>query len=636
MTRTTTNFKSLWGAVSLVLLGAILGNAQTAQEVARTALGSTVLVTVEDDNGELLRYGSGFLVHDGEIVTNYHVVEGATGGYANLVGQKTKYDLQRVVAVDRERDLVLLKIAPSGAPALRIGDSDTVQVGDPVYAIGNPLGWEGTFSQGVISGVRWLDNQELFQITAPISPGSSGGPVLNSTGEVIGIAVSAVQDGQNLNFAIPANYLATLLESSTSSESVAMSQNDARDLLSRAANYYHGDGVPRNYEEAARLFRLLADQGYAEAQEYLGRMYYRGTGVNNDYTEAARWYRLAAEQGRAESQWWLGYMYDNGIGVPQDLEAAVQWYRMAAQQGHTEAQYSLWFTSEDPEEKTQWLRLAGRHGHGRAQWMLGFHYHNRDDFVEAARWYRMAAEQGDRGSQYALGDAYHHGRGVTQDYREAARWYRLAADQGDSFAQSALGAMYYRGEGVPQDHSESAKWLRLASAVDDDYSKAGNLGYPNAYAQRFLGILYYHGNGVPQDYSEAAKWFRLVAEIPSPLKELINTEIIASSQRFLGMMYQDGKGVPQNFAEAARWYRLAAELGDSVAQSSLGVMYYRGEGVPRDYVAAHAWLNLAAAQEIEPAVELRDTLARLMTAEQIAAAQRMARDLWNRISRADR
>ena len=634
MTRTTTKFKSMWGAVSLLLLGAILGNAQTAQEVARTALGSTVLVTVEDESGEPLRYGSGFLVHDGEIVTNFHVVEGATGGYANLVGQTTKYDLQGVVAADRERDLIVLKIAASGAPVLRIGDSDIVQVGDPVYVVGNPLGWEGTFSQGVVSGVRQFDDQELFQITAPISPGSSGGPVLNVKGDVIGIAVSAVQDGQNLNFAIPANYLATLLESSTSSESVAMSQNDARDLLSRAANYYHGDGVPRNYEEAARLFRLLADQGYAEAQEYLGRMYYRGTGVNTDYTEAARWYRLAAEQGRAEPQWWLGYMYDNGIGVPQDLEAAVQWYRMAAQHGDTEAQYSLWFTSEDLEEKRRWLRLAGLQGHVRAQGMLGFHYHNRDDFVEAARWYRMAAEQGDRGSQHFLGSAYYYGRGVTQDYREAARWYRLAADQGYSFAQSALGEMYYRGEGVPQDYSEAAKWLRLASAVDDGY-KAGTLGYPNAYAQRFLGILYYHGNGVPQDYSEAEKWFRLVAEIPSPLKEVLDTEVISSSQRFLGIMYQDGKGVPQNFAEAARWYRLAAELGDSVAQWSLGVMYYGGEGVPRDYVSAHAWLNLAAAQESEPAAEFRDTLARLMTTEQISAAQRMARDLWNRISRSD-
>ena len=297
MTRTTK--KRIWmlAVVSLVLLGATLGNAQTAQEIARTALGSTVFLTVEDESGEPVRYRSGFLVHDGEIVTNFHVVEGATGGYANLVSQTTKYTLQGVVAVDRERDLVVLKIAPSGTPVLRIGDSDTVQVGDPVYAVGNPLGLEGTFSQGVVSGVRQFDNQELFQITAPISPGSSGGPVLDVNGDVIGIAVATVQDGQNLNFAIPANYLTKLLQSSRSSKPLAVSPDDTRALLSLGSKYYHGQGVTQSYEEAARLFRLAAEQGNAEAQELLGRMYYWGSGVTGDKAEAARWYRLAAEQG---------------------------------------------------------------------------------------------------------------------------------------------------------------------------------------------------------------------------------------------------------------------------------------------------------------------------------------------------
>ncbi len=662
MTRTTK--KRIWmlAVVSLVLLGATLGNAQTAQEIARTALGSTVFLTVEDESGEPVRYRSGFLVHDGEIVTNFHVVEGATGGYANLVSQTTKYTLQGVVAVDRERDLVVLKIAPSGTPVLRIGDSDTVQVGDPVYAVGNPLGLEGTFSQGVVSGVRQFDNQELFQITAPISPGSSGGPVLDVNGDVIGIAVATVQDGQNLNFAIPANYLTKLLQSSRSSKPLAVSPDDTRALLSLGSKYYHGQGVTQSYEEAARLFRLAAEQGNAEAQELLGRMYYWGSGVTGDKAEAARWYRLAAEQGRAESQRWLGYMYEWGIGLPEDLEEASRWYRMAAEQGHVEAQYSLGFMSDDHAESEKWLGLAGGQGDVRAQSLLGFRYWTRKDYAEAARWYRMAAEQGHTTSQYALGDAYYYGRGVTQDYREAARWYGLAADQGHSFAQSALGAMYYRGEGVPQDYSEAAKWLRSASAVDYDY----NLGYPNAYAQRFLGILYYYGKGVPQDYSEAAKWFRLVAEIPSVLKEL-NTEIIASSQRFLGMMYYDGDGVPQDYAEASRWFRPAAEQGDSFAQLKLGYMYSRGSGVPQDHaeaarwfrlgaeqgytlaqrslasayrygvgvpkdtVAAHAWLNVAAAQGDDDAAADRDDLARHMTTNQTASAQRLARELWNRI-----
>jgi hypothetical protein len=84
-------------------------------------------------------------------------------------------------------------------------------VGDEVFVAGNPQGLEGTFSQGIVSGIRDVESGTLLQITAPISPGSSGGPVLNSEGKVVGISVATFTSGQNLNFAIPANYLASLL-----------------------------------------------------------------------------------------------------------------------------------------------------------------------------------------------------------------------------------------------------------------------------------------------------------------------------------------------------------------------------------------------------------------------------------------
>ena len=92
-----------------------------------------------------------------------------------------------------------------------LGNSDLTQVGETVYAVGNPRGLEGTFSDGIISSIRLLDGDKLIQITAPISRGSSGGPVLNQKGEAIGVSVLSVIDGQNLNFAIPSNYLKSLL-----------------------------------------------------------------------------------------------------------------------------------------------------------------------------------------------------------------------------------------------------------------------------------------------------------------------------------------------------------------------------------------------------------------------------------------
>ena len=523
MTRTTTNFKSMWGAVSLVLLGALPGNAQTAQEVARTALGSTVLVTVEDESGEPLRYGSGFLVHDGEIVTNYHVVEGATGGYANLVGQKTKYDLQRVVAVDRERDLVLLKIAPSGAPALRIADSDIVQVGDPVYVVGNPLGWEGTFSQGVVSGVRQFDDQELFQITAPISPGSSGGPVLNVKGDVIGIAVSTVHDGQNLNFAIPAKYLTKLIESSSSSKSPIVSPDETSALLSLGSKYFHGEGATQNYEEAARLFRVAAAQGNLVAQALLGTMRYYGRGISRDYAEAARWLRLPAEHGHAEAQWLLATLYFSGLGLPENSANGEQWLLLAASQGHDQAQ------------RTIGLRY-------------GLRYEDDTDYAESATWYRMAAEQHSPLAQLQLGYLYYYGRGVSQDYEEAARWFRLAAENGCAAAQSTIGFMYYEGQGVPRTYRTAAKWYRLAAERD------------NAYAQQTLGSMYYFGWGVHQDYNQAAGWYRLAAESPWP--SLSGVPDVSFSQSMLGRMYRHGEGMAKDYVAAHAWLDLAAAQGD--------------------------------------------------------------------------
>ncbi len=211
MTRLNARSLGLLCWVLLMSFGASSAHAQTAQEIAKSAFSSTVLLVMEDTNGQPLSLGSGFFVRDGEIATNLHVVEGAARGYAKLVGQKTKYNIEGVAAVDAERDLVILKVLVAGSPALPLGNSDAVQVGERVYAVGNPKGLEGTFSQGIISSIREVRKDRLLQITAPISPGSSGGAVLNAKGEVIGVSVATFKGGQNLNFAIPVNYLKMLL-----------------------------------------------------------------------------------------------------------------------------------------------------------------------------------------------------------------------------------------------------------------------------------------------------------------------------------------------------------------------------------------------------------------------------------------
>ena len=203
-------------------------DAQTAQQIAKKAFESTVLLVMEEASGQPVSLGSGFFVAQGKIASNLHVVEGASRGYAKVVGQKAKYNIEGIIGIDPDHDLVLLEISAALTPLLSIGNSDSVEVGEPVYAVGNPQGLEGTFSQGIVSSIRGVSSDKLLQITAPISPGSSGGPVLNSKGEVIGISVAIFKGGQNLNFAIPSNYLKALLSKAHSAQPLPGGKSSGR------------------------------------------------------------------------------------------------------------------------------------------------------------------------------------------------------------------------------------------------------------------------------------------------------------------------------------------------------------------------------------------------------------------------
>lgn len=185
--------------------------AEQAWQIAEKSFPSVVLIVMQDEYGQPISLGSGFFVQEDIVATNAHVIEDGVTGYAKIVGEKSEYDVLGFVGCDAGRDLVLLKLSGAKAPTLTIGDSRRVVVGEEIYVVGNPQGLEGTFSRGIVSGIRQIDSDTILQITAPISPGSSGGPVLNSQGEVVGVAFATFESGQNLNFAIPAHYVETLI-----------------------------------------------------------------------------------------------------------------------------------------------------------------------------------------------------------------------------------------------------------------------------------------------------------------------------------------------------------------------------------------------------------------------------------------
>ena len=244
----------------LLLLSIITGaSALTTEQLAEKALAATVFLEMKDSTGTTLSFGSGFFVKPNQIATNFHVIEGAAQGSAKLVGKYTRYQIEGIVATDKDNDLAVLKVAASGVTPLPLGDSDTVNIGAKVYVAGNPKGLEGTFSDGLISRRESYPKKRL-QMTAPISPGSSGGPVLNSKGKVIGISVSVHRalDAQNLNFAIPSNALKALLAKGQSARPLSQSSQSisAETYFLRAnAKYELGlyDAAIVDYTQAIRL-----------------------------------------------------------------------------------------------------------------------------------------------------------------------------------------------------------------------------------------------------------------------------------------------------------------------------------------------------------------------------------------------
>ena len=187
--------------------------------IAKAANGSIVSIVMSDKTGRPVSQGSGFFVsREGLIITNYHVISEGSSAVAKLPNGAF-YPVDGVVTFDKTRDVAVIKAHGQNFRKLTLGNSDQVQVGEEVVAIGNPLALDSTVSNGIVSGMRTArdDRGKLLQITAPISIGSSGGPLFDMAGGVIGITTMYLQGGENLNFAIPINDAKPLLAVDSSS-----------------------------------------------------------------------------------------------------------------------------------------------------------------------------------------------------------------------------------------------------------------------------------------------------------------------------------------------------------------------------------------------------------------------------------
>jgi hypothetical protein len=214
---------------SLVFLSLVLSptlmwfNGDQQQVVAPDASGlyeravkAVVVIVVQKPSGSGL--GSGVIVRpDGVIATNFHVIKDATTAQVQLKNGDI-YDEIAILDVDERKDIALIKIKAAKLPVLEFADSDALKPGQPIYALGAPRGLEGSISPGMVSAIRAgadisteFSGFRVIQFTAPISPGSSGGPLLDPEGKIVGLAFSSHVSAQNVNLGVPSNYVSALV-----------------------------------------------------------------------------------------------------------------------------------------------------------------------------------------------------------------------------------------------------------------------------------------------------------------------------------------------------------------------------------------------------------------------------------------
>lgn len=180
-----------------------LGHGLTPAQVFEKVKHSVVVVKTFDNQEKMMRFGSGVLLPSGKIATNCHVIK---DGVAFQVGGSKQFVIATLYAGDADKDICILAAPDFVGEPVQLGKAENLRVGEPVYAVGTPQGFELSLSDGIVAQLRGV-SPPIIQTTVPISPGSSGGGLFNGEGRLVGITTSYVEGGQSLNFAMPVEWI---------------------------------------------------------------------------------------------------------------------------------------------------------------------------------------------------------------------------------------------------------------------------------------------------------------------------------------------------------------------------------------------------------------------------------------------
>ena len=383
-------------------------------ELVRRIKPSAVAIETFDARGEKLSRGSGFFVDPDRVVTNRHVIDNAYRAEVHSYNGSV-YQVKGVIAVDAEGDLALLRVdAPPGQVRPLLLDRTSPQEGESIVVIGNPFGLEGSVTNGIVSAVRDIPTfGRIIQITAPISPGSSGSPVVNMQGQVIGVATLQITGGQSVNFAIPSERISQLQGGTLMSLSELVSAS-GRNKRAKAVQSFR-DGLSflskDDCENALPYFEkaVESDNNYAEAWAQAGFCKEK-LGRHGEAIEASK--KAVSLRPSAESYFNIGLA---NYYLKQYREAADS-YRQAIRidpYNAADAWYALglvyrdWGKADDEiQAYKQAIRL--RPDYTSAYERLGSRYFKSKKYAEAIEVFKQLSimKPGDANAPNSLGEAY--------------------------------------------------------------------------------------------------------------------------------------------------------------------------------------------------------------------------------------